>query len=90
MATPGVGLGGRGPMPYMTPRTGALYASNERSFITTSNLTMRNPADAARNYANMPVHRLAAQMSGAQQTGNFVRARNEMTPNAVAGENKML
>ena len=48
----------------MTPRTNALYASNERQFNTNEvQFNTKNPAEMAKTYANVPVHRMASQLS---------------------------
>ena len=83
LATPGIGATGQRGLPFMTPRTNALYASNERHFDT-QGVPIQNADQMASRYANVPVHKLATQLSGAsagankmlqkaQKIGSFVR-----------------
>ena len=75
----------------MTPRTGALYASGERQFITSNNLpSMQNPAEIAKTYANVPVHMLATQMSNAQTGSGTALENSDTTKGSAVRENKML
>lgn len=46
----------------MTPRTTALYASNERQF-NTGGPSMQTTSDMVRNYSANAVHKLASQLS---------------------------
>ena len=64
LATPAtIGKGQRN-LPMMTPRTNALYAANERQFNTNEvQFNTKNPAEMAKTYANVPVHRMASQLS---------------------------
>ena len=58
----------------MTPRTVALYASNERQYTPAATNT-NNSAQMSKAYANMPVHRLVSNLSqgGSRKMTNFVK-----------------
>ena len=61
LATPGIGSAARG-APFMTPRTNALYATNERHYDANGDapVNTQNLAEMAKSYSSIPVHRIAS------------------------------
>ena len=69
----------------MTPRTNQLYAANERNFGAQAPIDTSNAAEMAKTYANVPVNRIAAQLSAASNGG-----ADQGLVKTSSGENKML